>query len=144
MDKDQVAGEIKDHLDRLGVEDTSVRIDDMGVTLSLENIQFDADSAVLLSSEKAKLDKIGEILQRYPNRDILVGGHTAMAGTATGRMRLSQQRAAAVADYLIGKKVRPVERIVTRGFGAERPLGDNNTEAGKRINRRVEITILEN
>ena len=144
MDKGQVADEIKGDLDRLGIEDTSVRIDDAGVTLSLENIQFDADSAVLLPTEKAKLDKIGEILRRYPNRDILIGGHTALAGTAAGRMRLSQQRAAAVADYLIGNKVRTAERIVTRGFGAERPLAENATEAGKRINRRVEITILEN
>jgi outer membrane protein OmpA-like peptidoglycan-associated protein len=49
-----------------------------------------------------------------------------------------------VADYLIGKKVRGPERIVVRGYGAEQPLGDNATEEGRRKNRRVEITILEN
>jgi outer membrane protein OmpA-like peptidoglycan-associated protein len=59
-------------------------------------------------------------------------------------MRLSRDRAASVADYFIGEKVREPGRMVVRGYGAEKPLGDNRTEAGRRQNRRVEITILEN
>ena len=144
MNREAVAGEIQRDLDRLGVADTTVRIVEEGVTLSLENIQFPPDSAVLIRAEQEKLDKIAEILLRYPDRDIMVGGHTALAGTAGGRMQLSQERATVVANYLLGKGVRRPERIITRGYGSERPLGDNNTQEGMRINRRVEITILEN
>jgi outer membrane protein OmpA-like peptidoglycan-associated protein len=144
MDKDQVAGEIRRDLEALGVEDTGVRVDAEGVTISLEAIRFDSDSARLLPSEQAKLDRIGEILTRYGSRDILVAGHTALAGSAEGRRELSVRRAAAVASYLIGKGVRSGERVVIRGYGAEQPVADNATEEGRERNRRVEITILEN
>jgi outer membrane protein OmpA-like peptidoglycan-associated protein len=144
MDKEDLAGEIRDEIRDRGIPDTSVRVVDGGITISLENIQFLPDSAVLLAGETEKLDKIGEILLRHAERDILVSGHTAMAGTAQGRMQLSQERAAAVADYLISKGVRSADRVVVRGFGAERPLADNRTGEGMKRNRRVEITILEN
>jgi outer membrane protein OmpA-like peptidoglycan-associated protein len=117
---------------------------DEGIAISLEDIRFQADSAALVPAEQEKLDKIGEILLRYRDRDILVGGHTALAGTEAGRRQLALERAAAVADYLIGKGVRSADRIVVRGYGADMPLEDNGTEAGRRRNRRVEITILEN
>jgi outer membrane protein OmpA-like peptidoglycan-associated protein len=144
MNKEELAGDIRAEIEDLGIADTSVRVVDEGITISLENIQFLADSAVLLQSEKEKLDKIGTILLRHADRDILVSGHTALAGTAGGRMQLSQERAAAAADYLISKGIRNADRVVVRGFGAERPLGDNRTEEGMKRNRRVEITILEN
>ncbi|MDR3167733.1 MAG: OmpA family protein [Treponema sp.] len=143
MDKDKIAGEIAGDITRMGIEGATVRVAEKGITISLENIQFQPDSAVLLSGEQEKLDKIAEILQRYPDRDILVGGHTALAGSQAGQLALSQERAAAVADYLIGKQVRTPDRVMVRGYGAENPLADNATEAGRQRNRRVEITILE-
>ena len=144
MKKEDVAQSIADEIARLGITDASVRIDDEGITINLENIQFQPDSAILLESEKSKLDKIGEILKQFAERDILVGGHTALAGTAAGRMKLSQDRAASVANYLISRGVRESSHVVVRGYGAERPLGDNRTAEGMRQNRRVEITLLEN
>ncbi|MDR2484103.1 MAG: OmpA family protein [Treponema sp.] len=144
MDKHKIAGDIMEDIARLGIEDISVRETDEGIVISLENVQFQADSAILLPGEQGKLDKIAEILLRYKERDILIGGHTALAGTAAGRMQLSQERASTVADYLIEKNVRAPDRVVVRGYGAERPVADNYNEAGRRRNRRVEITILEN
>lgn len=144
MDKNSIAEEISHDIEAMGIEDTSVRIVDEGITITLEDIQFQPDSAILMPSEQVKLDKIAEILKRYADRDILVGGHTALAGTAEGRMQLSQERAAATADYLIANNVRSADRIVVQGYGAERPLSNNRTEEGMRKNRRVEITILEN
>jgi outer membrane protein OmpA-like peptidoglycan-associated protein len=145
MNKEQLAGEIQKDLEDLGIDDISVQVVDGGVSINLENIQFAAESAVLLASEQAKLDQIGAILKRYANRDIQVGGQTALAGgTAASRQRLSEDRARAVADYLIGKGVRGADRMLVQGFGADRPLGDNRNEEGRRRNRRVEITILEN
>jgi outer membrane protein OmpA-like peptidoglycan-associated protein len=144
MDKEKIAEEITGEINRMNIPNASVRVVDEGITISLENIRFQADTAVMLPGEREKLDKIAGILSRYPDRDILVGGHTALAGTAEGRMRLSAERAAVVAGYLIEKKVRSPERVVVRGYGAEQPVADNHSEEGKSRNRRVEITILEN
>ena len=142
MNKEAMAKEIA--TDIKDIPDASVRVSGEGVVISLENIQFAADSSVLMPGEMPKLDKIAAILMKYPDRDILVGGHTALAGTEAGRLQLSRQRAQAVADYLLGKKVRTPNRVVIQGYGAERPVADNSTEEGMRKNRRVEITILEN
>ena len=75
--------------------------------------------------------------------DILVSGHTALAGTEKVRQLLSEERADAVAEFLIALGVRDRAHIFTQGFGATKPVAPNNTEAGKARNRRVEITILE-
>ena len=142
MAKEEMAEDIAAEV--MKIPDASVRISDEGIVISLENIQFAPDSPVLMPGEIPKLDKIAEILMKYPDRDILVGGHTALAGTAAGRMQLSLERAGAVADYFIAKKIRSPERVVIRGYGAEQPMADNSTQEGMRKNRRVEITILEN
>jgi len=144
LDRERLANEITGEINRLAIPDVNVRTVDEGVSISLEDIGFYPDSDVLLPGELAKLDKIAEILKRYPERDILVGGHTALAGTSEGRMKLSTDRAKAVTDYLLSKNVRTADRIVIRGYGAQKPVADNSTEEGRRKNRRVEITILEN
>jgi len=142
MDKEEIIKDIAEEIAE--IPDATVRLSDEGIVISLENIQFAADSAVLQPGEFSKLDAIAEILLKYPDRDILVGGHTALAGTAAGRLQLSQERADAVAKYLINKKVRSADRVVIRGYGAEAPIADNRTQEGMQRNRRVEIVILEN
>jgi len=144
MDKEKIAEEIAEDINRLNIPDVTVRVEDEGITISMDNIQFQADTAIMLPGEREKLDKVVEILRRYQERDILVSGHTALAGTAEGRNRLSAERAAVVADHIIAQKARTPDRVVVRGYGADKPLGDNRTEEGRRKNRRVEITILEN
>ncbi len=144
MDRSLIAAEVRRDLDELGFEDQDVVEDERGVTIRLDNILFPPDSPLLRASEKEKLDGIAEILRRYPERDILISGHTALAGTEAGRMQLSQERAAAVAGYLLELGVRDRDQMILRGFGATVPVADNATEAGRRRNRRVEITILEN
>jgi outer membrane protein OmpA-like peptidoglycan-associated protein len=144
LNKEEVARDIANELRELGVEDATVTVVDNGVSINLENIQFEPDSASLLPSEKIKLEKISEILRRYNERDILVSGHTAHAGDPALSQPLSEQRASSVASYFILNKVRPASRILTRGFGSSRPVANNATEAGRQKNRRVEITILEN
>jgi outer membrane protein OmpA-like peptidoglycan-associated protein len=144
MDKEDLARELAEDIARLGVEDAGVRVVDEGVSISLEDIRFGADSAELLPSELEKLEKIGELLRRYGDRDLLVEGHTALAVTGAGRQELSRERAQAVAEYLIAKGVRSPGRLVVRGYGAEKPIADNAREEGRRRNRRVEIILLEN
>ena len=142
LDREALTRELKDATKDM--ENVTVQAGEEGVTITLENIQFEADSARLLPEETDKIARIAQILKSYPERDILVEGHTALAGTEEGRLKLSVERAAVVADRLIREGARTADRIVVRGWGAERPIATNSTEAGKSRNRRVEITILEN
>lgn len=140
---EEAVAEVQKKVDSLGLENVSVTKGDKGLTISIENIQFKADSSVLLENEQEKIKKIASILESYPDNDLLVSGHTAMAGTAKARQELSEQRAGAVAQYLINLGVRDEKHIFTQGFGASIPVASNDTEEGKAKNRRVEITILD-
>lgn len=136
---EDVAEKIKD----LGIENTEVSETEKGITISIENIQFKADSAFLMESEKLKLQKIATILKQYPDNDLLISGHTALAGSAKARQELSEKRAQAVASYLVELGVKDAYHIFSKGFGAEKPIAENTTEEGRARNRRVEITILK-
>lgn len=146
LEREKVAEEIRRDLRDLGVEEATVTPEAEGVTLSLQNVQFQPNSAVLVAGEKAKLDKIGEILKKYGRRDILVSGHTARVPgySEEDHQELSEARARAVADYLIQIGALRRTQVAARGLGHKDPLADNSTEAGRALNRRVEITILEN
>ena len=144
MDKEKLAEEITGEIGRLDIQDVTVRVADEGIVISLDDIQFYPDSTEMLPGELEKLNKIIDILLQHQERDIMVAGHTALAGTREGQQRLSVQRAAVIADYLITQKARPPQRIVVHGFGADKPIAENSTEAGRRKNRRVEIILLEN
>jgi outer membrane protein OmpA-like peptidoglycan-associated protein len=108
-------------------------------------IQFEPNMSALpeTETEKAKLQEIARILAQYPGRKVLVEGYTALAGDLEGRKSISMERAQSVADYLASLKLRRREEIVVRAYGAARPLGDNNSAAGKAMNRRVEIFMLD-
>jgi len=142
LDRGAVAEELRQALGE--VEGASVAEDERGVSVTLENLRFAADSTRLLPGEEEKLALIAEVLARYPERDVLVAGHTALAGTAEQRMALSLSRARAVAELLASLGARSADRIVVEGYGAERPVAPNDTEANMARNRRVEIIILEN
>lgn len=133
---------IEETVNNLEIEDVSVKKSEKGLTISIENIQFEPDSAKLRPSEKEKLKKIASILTQF-NNDLLVTGHCAERGTANARQRLSEERADAVANYLKGLKVRDRNHIFTLGKGSKEPVASNATEEGRMKNRRVEITILD-
>jgi outer membrane protein OmpA-like peptidoglycan-associated protein len=138
-----LAAEITAILETHHVTDTAVEATNEGVRITLSNIQFAADSAVLPAAEQAKLQEIAGILNSLPARNILVAGHTASTGNRSGELRISQARAQSVADYLISLGVRRPGEITVTGYGAAYPVASNATPAGMAANRRVEITILE-
>jgi outer membrane protein OmpA-like peptidoglycan-associated protein len=138
-----LAEEINIQLEALAVADTSARVTGEGVTISLSNIQFLANSAELPEPEKEKLREIAQILTTIPIRRISVAGHTALAGTAQDQMKTSLERAQAAADYLVSLGVREADEIEVHGYGSQQPIADNNTFEGMALNRRVEITILK-
>ena len=144
MDRPQLEKEVKQDLAAQGLQDLVVKSADRGIVISLNSIDFPADSSELSPTEKAKLRLIGDVLKEYPDRDLLVEGFTAQAGSSDQQRRLSEERAASVGDYLLELGVREPKQIIYRGLGAKRPLAPNDTEENRRKNRRVEITILEN
>jgi len=129
-------------IERLGIQDVFVRVVDEGVMLSLEDIQFEANSAALLSGEREKVYRIAAVLRLFPRYEILVSGHTWYIGNRVAAHRLSMDRAGTVANYLANLNIR-ADRILTRGYGNDRPIADGATLAGQRRNRRVEITLLD-
>jgi outer membrane protein OmpA-like peptidoglycan-associated protein len=125
-------------------EDSSLDITQVpeGVRLTLRDLRFAPDSADLLPDEKTRLDAIAHALQRFPDRTFLVEGHTASIGRPQSEMQLSLERAKSIVGELAARGISP-DRFIYTGAGGTKPAGNNSTEAGRRQNRRVEITILE-
>jgi len=144
MDRDKIANEINEEFKKQGIEDAGAESDEDGVKITLEDINFYANKSEFLPGEKEELARIGEILKKYPERDILVEGHAAKVGSSEFLQQLSEDRAQVVAEFLLEQGVRKPEQMVVRGMGTSEPIGDNSTKEGRKKNRRVEITILEN
>ncbi|MGL4524228.1 MAG: OmpA family protein [Spirochaetia bacterium] len=145
MDKEQLIDDLKQKLAQSGFSNVQVKKGEKGVTFSLDNILFVADSAQILPGQDEKLQFLGKILSGYQERDIALVGHTAQIGSDPGEGQvLSEMRAKAIADYLVRSGHKKMDNIIVEGKGGREPLSENKTEAGRTKNRRVEVTILEN
>jgi outer membrane protein OmpA-like peptidoglycan-associated protein len=121
---------------------SSVKITDSQLLIS-NKIYFDFDKAVIKEVSYPILDEVAEALNANPQiKKLQVDGHTDNEGTEEYNQQLSEDRAKAVMDYLVSKKVNS-ERLTYKGYGFSMPKASNRTEEGKAINRRVEFTILE-
>jgi outer membrane protein OmpA-like peptidoglycan-associated protein len=89
---------------------------------------------------RANLRELASSLDKYPDSDLLILGHTDSVGAAEYNKGLSVRRADAAAEYLISQGVRR-SRVGTGGLGEEEPVASNDTDAGRRQNRRVEVAI---
>ena len=106
-------------------------------------ILFDFDKTALKDAAKANVQSLASSLNQYPDTDIKIIGHTDSKGTETYNQGLSERRAAAVKAYAVSQGV-PSSRLVTIGKGFSEPIADNETDAGRAANRRVEIVIVAN
>ena len=112
------------------------------ITLDMPgNVTFAFDSAALNPQFNSVLDKVAQTLVEYDQTVIQVAGHTDSTGSHAYNMKLSQQRADSVKNYLAGHGV-PGKRMMTIGAGPDHPVADNATAEGRAENRRVEITIV--
>ncbi|MGD8703383.1 MAG: OmpA family protein [Desulfosarcina sp.] len=114
----------------------------LAVTLK-GDFSFDLDSDVLRPGLFNELDRIAQIMIKYPQTSILVEGHTDSLGSETYNQRLSERRAINVKNLLVQRGVQ-VDRINILGYGESRPVATNNTPEGRQLNRRVEIRINPN
>lgn len=108
----------------------------------LEDCNFETGKAILQPGSYAVLDELVAFLIRKDDEKIELQGHTDNVGKAAKNMVLSQQRAQTVMAYLITKGIDP-SRLSAKGYGMTKPIASNKTAAGKSLNRRTEVKILE-
>ncbi len=115
---------------------------EVGSSVKLNNVFFETGKATLKEESFIELDKVVNFLNEYPEVKIEIGGHTDNVGKPDKNLILSDNRAAAVANYLQGKGIAD-DRISSKGYGQTKPVVPNTTPANKSKNRRVEFTILD-
>lgn len=109
-------------------------------TYTLNEIYFNANDDELLPESRNQLDKLAAYLQQNPAASIMVKGYTDNTGEPDYNYRLSLLRAKAVVNYLTAKGIN-ANRLEARGYGMQDPVGNNSTEEGRKMNRRVEFTV---
>jgi len=109
---------------------------------TLDNVEFDVNKATLRAASYKELNELVEYLQWKEEQKIEVAGHTDNDGKAADNLKLSQQRAEAVRNYLLKKGIKP-NRVVAKGYGASQPVADNSTAEGKQKNRRTEVRLQD-
>lgn len=114
----------------------------VGQSITLHNIFFLTGSYQLIETSLVELDKVAELLIGNPTLRIRLEGHTDNVGDHQLNQALSERRAQAAHDYLLVRGIEP-ERLEYKGYGESRPIADNGTEEGRRMNRRTVFTIIE-
>lgn len=113
-----------------------------GIVLTLGDVLFDFDQAALKPGAEQNLLRLVEFLEEYPDREVLVEGHTDSVGSNEYNLSLSRRRADVVHDFLTRSGI-PAARVVTKGYGRSHPVLSNDTAEGRQRNRRVEVVILD-
>lgn len=131
------AAELQRQIDVLEAEAT-----DRGLVLTLGDVLFTTGSAELQGGASNRLNKLVNFLNQYPERRVLIEGHTDNVGNADYNQGLSQRRADSVRSYLTQQGIGS-QRLTASGMGLNRPIAGNDSAAGRQQNRRVEI-IIEN
>jgi len=113
---------------------------DRGLVLTLGNVLFATGKTDLKAGATTSLNKLVSFLNEYPDRNVVIEGHTDNVGTSASNQALSQRRAESVGSYLSQQGI-DYQRIKTSGMGEDQPVAENDTETGRQQNRRVEIII---
>jgi len=115
-----------------------------GIKITFQSgLLFDVNKAELKQASKDNLVELATILNKYPDTDILLEGHTDASGSEEWNLELSEKRAKSVQAYLSGQKVDP-RRFTVVGYGEQQPIASNETADSRTQNRRVEVAIFAN
>lgn len=134
-DADREKAELHRQIDLLQAKTT-----DRGLVLTLGNVLFATGRAELKAGSIDSLNNLVAFLNRYPDRNVMIEGHTDNVGTASSNQALSERRAGSVQSYLLQQGVSQ-QRITSSGIGENQPIADNDTDSGRQQNRRVEVII---
>lgn len=111
-----------------------------GLIVNMSDVLFDFGKATLRPEAREKLAKISGIVISHPGLDLELEGHTDSIGSDEFNQKLSEQRAESARRYLRDAGI-PADKLEARGFGESSPVADNDTDAGRRQNRRVELIV---
>lgn len=126
------------------INDAKVERVGEGIKLTFDSgILFKTNSADLSAASKASVQKLADVLKKYPETNVMIQGHTDSTGSAEFNQTLSEKRAKSVADYLQTFGVEQT-RLTTVGYGKTQPVADNTTAEGRQKNRRVEVAVYAN
>jgi len=109
--------------------------------IRLRVMQFPVGQAIVMPNNYELLSKVQRSIRTFSEPEVVIEGHTDSTGSDEINDHLSQQRAESVRDYLVANKTLTEEKIVAVGYGSRRPLASNETEAGRAVNRRIDVVI---
>jgi outer membrane protein OmpA-like peptidoglycan-associated protein len=115
---------------------------EVGETVKLNNVFFDPGLSTLQRESFAELNSLAAMMKHNPEIQIEIAGHTDLRGTPEATQKLSEDRVAAVKEYLVQRGI-ATERIVGVGYGATKPVAPSDTEENRLKNRRVEFKIIK-
>ena len=124
-------------------KDITLKPIEKGARVVLNNIFFETGKATLTQESYIELGKAVALLNANRKMIVEVGGHTDNVGSDDANMKLSHERAKSVRDYLVKAGISS-ERLEAKGYGETQPVAENETEEGRKANRRTEFVILEN
>lgn len=107
-----------------------------------DTIYFDPNKTNITPIAAKALDKNGQILNGNPNIRVEIGGHTDGEGSEAANQKISEKRAQSCKKYLMDKFNIPEKQMITKGYGATKPVADNKTQEGRSKNRRVEFKVI--
>lgn len=114
-----------------------------GQKMTLNSVFFAQSKAEILDNSFPELDRIIKVMEENPTMEIMLEGHTDNQGDWNENLQLSKQRVEEVRKYLAAGGIN-IKRVQTQGYGSTRPISSNNSEEKRRLNRRVEVTIVKN
>lgn len=123
--------------------DLAAKKTERGMVITLGDVLFGTDLARLSSEGMRTAQKLADVLQQNPQRNVLVEGFTDSTGAAAHNQDLSERRASAVRTALLEMGVAR-ERVAMRGYGQTHPVAANDTASNRQLNRRVEIVLSDN
>jgi OOP family OmpA-OmpF porin len=132
---------VYDYMDKCLGTPIGAGVDERGCWV-LKGVQFDIGKATIRPESYAILDEVVDVLDKNPELEIEIQGHTDSTGSAEMNLRLSQNRAASVLEYFVSKGIERT-RLSCRGFGMEKPIASNATAEGRAKNRRVELKPVQ-
>jgi outer membrane protein OmpA-like peptidoglycan-associated protein len=114
----------------------------VGETIQLNNIFFVQSKAEILPDSEPELERLLKLMNENPRLEIELSGHTDNRGSASANIKLSEERALAIVNYLIENGI-DKQRLEFKGYGGTRPIASNANEVSRSKNRRVEIKVLK-
>jgi outer membrane protein OmpA-like peptidoglycan-associated protein len=140
----QRAEQLQESTDQLEQElaDLEAEQTERGLIMTLREVLFEVDGAQLQPGAESALQRIAQVLNEHPERNLLIEGHTDSTGAAAYNQQLSEQRAEAVRAALAERGI-DRSRVETRGLGESYPVASNESPAGRQMNRRVEIIVSD-